>query len=275
MLEGLIESKIKPQNIRPKSYEMDGLIVRKSFYSEVLNQDRTVDIYLPPSYAENTEKRYPVVYMHDGNNLFEAEESFANEDWEVDSTIEKLLKINQIEEVIAVGIHNTISRDDDYTWVEMINEEGYTEGGKGAKYAEFIVEELKEYMDSKYRTLPDRENTAVIGSSLGGLISLYLSIHYPEIFSKIGAMSASLWWADGVICKHIKEIDTDLKIWLDMGTREDMDRDLFLCIKETLISRGYIEGENVVYLEDKGADHNERDWAKRLHLPLLFFFSKK
>ena len=258
-----------------KSYEIDGSIVRHEFYSKLLDNQRSIDIYLPPDYEDNTDEYYPVIYMHDGNNLFDPTIAFGDVHWEVDTTIEKLIKIGALQKIIVVGIHNTMGRDYEYTWTEMQNEAtGELEGGGGERYAEFIVSELKPFIDENYRTLTDRENTATIGSSLGGLISLYLGLYYPQVFSKIGAMSPSLWWADGLICDQINEMSPDLKIWLDMGTGEDLSRDQFLNVMEGLRNKGYNEGEKIVYLEDKGVEHSEQDWAKRFHLPLLFFFKK-
>jgi predicted alpha/beta superfamily hydrolase len=267
-------TEINPENIIEKSEEIEGTIVRHTFYSNSLKNERLIDIYLPPGYETETATSYPVIYMHDGNNLFDPEMAFGDVVWEVDSTIEKLLKINQIEKVIVVGIHNTMGREYEYTWVEM-EEEGNIVGGGGPKYAEFIINELKPFIDSTFRTLTDRENTAVMGSSLGGLISFYLGLYYPDVFSKIGAMSPSLWWADKIILEHARKIRNDLKVWIDMGTEENMDQADLRKIKEILVEKGYVEGETLAYLEDKGADHNEQDWAKRFYLPLLFFFSRK
>jgi predicted alpha/beta superfamily hydrolase len=264
---------INPENLIEKSKVIEGMIVRHNFFSESLQNERPVDIYLPPGYETETEQYYPVIYMHDGNNLFDPNIAFGDVHWEVDTTIEKLLKINQIEKLIVVGIHNTMGRNYEYTWVPM-ELHGKEEGGGGSKYAEFIIKELKPFIDSNYRTLKDRENTAVIGSSLGGLISLYLGKYYPDTFSKIGAMSASLWWAGGAVIEDLKDIRKDLKIWLDMGTGERMANDLFIRLKELLVNKGYVEAETVVFLEDLDAGHNEHDWAKRFYLPLLFFFSK-
>lgn len=264
---------INSENILQKSKEINGIIVRDNFYSNVLNNDRMIDIYLPPSYETHKDSSYPVIYMHDGSNLFDPDLASSDTDWKIEKTVEKLVSQNKVEEVIVVGIHSDNNRDYEYTWVAM-EENGEKKGGGGDKYAEFVATELKPFIDRNYRTLKDRENTAVIGSSFGGLISLYLGLHYPDVFSKIGAMSASLWWADGIIIEHLSTIRGNLKIWFDIGTEEDMSRKLFINLKELLISKGYIEGKEFIYFEDKGAEHNEYNWAKRFHLPLLFFFGK-
>ncbi len=258
-----------------------GTIKRHIFYSKFLNNKRYIYIYLPNSYFRNIYKSYPVLYMHDGNNLFDPSTSFGGVTWRVRENIEELVHNNLMEEVIVVGICNNGDRDEEYTWTAM-NYGNYKEGGNGRKYAKMIVNELKPFIDRHYRTLPYRETTAVMGSSLGGLISFYLGLYYPHIFSKIGIMSPSLWWGKGILFRHVKEIAPNLDIWLDMGTNEydDDDEDPEENIRNVrkfrkkLIALGYVEGENLGYFEHQGADHNEWYWAERLHLPLSFFFGK-
>ncbi len=259
-----------------------GYIVRQHYHSNNLNNDREIDIYLPPSYKYNQNKRYPVLYMHDGNNLFYPEISFGGMPWNVDSTMDKMINNKLIEEAIVVGIHNTMGRNYEYTWTEMKSRHG-SEGGGGLKYAKFLVEEIKPFMDKNFRTLSDRSNTAVMGSSLGGLISLYLGLSCPHVFGKIGIVSPSLWWAKGIAFKDVMSITPHLQIWMDMGTREGYSRNIennmnikmVRYMKAQLEHLGYSEGYNLAYLEDKGAKHNEYWWGKRLHLPLLFFFGKR
>lgn len=260
-----------------------GKIVRqKNFYSRFLNNSRDIDIYLPPTYGRNPNKRYPVLYMHDGNNLFYPSIAFAGVPWKVDSTMDKMINNGLIEEVIVVGIFNTIGRNDEYTWTQMRSYHG-VEGGKGDLYAKFIVNELKPFIDRSFNTLSDRNNTAVMGSSLGGLISYYLGLYYPHVFGKIGMVSPSLWWDRGQAFKDIIAIQPNLQIWMDMGTKEGYSRNveknvnimMVRYMKHQLQQLGYTEGINLGYLEDKGAKHNEYYWGKRLHLPLLFFFGKR
>lgn len=258
-----------------------GTIKKHIVYSKTLNNRRPVYVYLPPSYHRNHYKAYPVLYMHDGNNLFDPKTSFGGNTWRVGETIEELVYNNLIEEIIVVGVSNNGNRDFEYTWTSM-NYGTYKEGGGGRHYAKFLVNELKPFVDSRYRTLPYRETTAVMGSSLGGVISFYLGLYYPHIFSKIGMMSPSLWWGNGILFRHAKDIAPNLEIWLDMGTNEydeddeDPEENIVSARKfrKKLMKLGYEEGDSLGYFEHEGADHNEWYWAERLHLPLSFFFGK-
>lgn len=262
-----------------------GTVKRHRFYSKTLNNKRFIDVYLPPGYFDRSYKSYPVLYMHDGNNLFDPTLSFGGVTWRVDETVEELINNNLMEEIIVVGINNTYNRDYEYTWTSMyLDFEDMKQGGGGRKYSRFIVNELKPFIDKKYRTLPFRETTGVMGSSLGGIISFYLGLYYPHVFSKIGIMSPSLWWGNGVAFRHVKEIALNLEIWLDMGTLEydedDPDDEADFNIRATrklrnkLVDLGYTEGDNLGYFEHQGGRHSEWYWAERLHLPLLFFFGK-
>lgn len=267
-------------------HDFKGSIERQHLPSEFLKNSRDIDVYLPPSYNKNPDKSYPVIYMNDGNNLFYPEQSFAGVHWAVDSTIENLSHRGLIDEVIVVGIHNTMQRSYEYTWQEM-KFRTKAHGGGGTLYARFILEELKPHIDSKYRTLKDRDNTAIIGSSLGGLISLYLGINHPEAFSKLGVISPSLWWNNGSAIKDSDKLRSDMKIWLDMGVnegkcncgkcapqKEDYHLSNLRALKDSLHQKGFKEGVNLGYYEDEHGSHNESSWARRLHLPLRFFFGK-
>ncbi len=269
------------------NHDFKGSIERQYVSSEILKNSRNVDIYLPPTYFKNKDKNYPVIYMNDGNNLFYPEQSFAGVHWAVDSTIENLSHKGLIDEVIVVGIHNTMQRSYEYTWQEM-KFRTQSQGGGGSKYAKFIIEELKPFIDQKYRTLKDRNNTAIIGSSLGGLISLYLGINHPETFSKLGVISPSLWWNYGTAIKDADNLRNDMQIWLDMGVnegkcncgkctpqKEDYHLTNLRSLKKLLSEKGFKEGVNLGYFEDEHGSHNESSWARRLHLPLRFFFGKK
>ncbi|MEZ5084076.1 MAG: alpha/beta hydrolase-fold protein [Bacteroidales bacterium] len=168
------------------------VIMDENFYMPQLNRTRKIWLYLPPDY-ESTTKNYPVIYMHDGQNLFDAYTSFAGE-WEVDETLNELYDIGKSVPIV-VGINNG--------GTERINE--YTPwpnpqygGGDGALYIDFIVETLKPYIDEHYRTLPERGFTAIWGSSLGGLISFYGALKFQDVFGKAGIFSPSYWFSDSI-----------------------------------------------------------------------------
>lgn len=275
--DNILNSTLKPQ--------FRGSIERHQVKSKILDNEREIDIYLPPSYQKSKNKTYPVLYMHDGNNLFYPEISFGGVHWQVDATVENLVFKHLMEEIIVVGVYNTPQRSYEYTWTEMLWRNSVKEGGGGSKYAKFLIEEVKPLVDSKYRTKKDAQNTGVMGSSLGGLISFYLGLYHSDVFSKIGVISPSLWWGYGEAMRDVEKIQQNLKIWVDMGTKEGIYRssnttlknphlDNIRLLKSQLIKKGYKEGSNLGYYEDQEGFHNELSWANRLAMPLLFFFGK-
>ncbi|PKL77564.1 MAG: hypothetical protein CVV27_05060, partial [Candidatus Melainabacteria bacterium HGW-Melainabacteria-1] len=147
--------------------------LHRQFYSRYLEFERDIIVYLPPSYKTQPHRRYPVLYMHDGNNAMDPRTSFAGVTWEVNDTVERLVKEGLMDEIIVVGIYNTPARMYEYTWTQMVIDGPHPQGGHGKKYARFLVKELKAFVDRSYRTLADRSNTAIMGSSLGGLINFY------------------------------------------------------------------------------------------------------
>ncbi len=255
-----------------KKHTLTGNIkIIKNFYSPQLNNYRDIIIYLPPSYYKCKYKRYPVLYMHDGQNLFDEKTSFAGE-WHVDETCERLIKSNEMKEIIVVGIYNKgKERLNEYTPTKSAK---YS-GGKGKLYAHFLIETLMPYINSHFRTL--KNQNAIMGSSLGGLISLYIAFTYPQKFQYVGAMSSSLWWNNGEIINYIeKNGHENFYLYVDIGTKEGKDiLKLHRRLKKVLLKIGFKENKDFFYYEDKNAKHNEKFWSKRLKYPLLFFFGKK
>ncbi|PKL77755.1 MAG: esterase [Candidatus Melainabacteria bacterium HGW-Melainabacteria-1] len=260
--------------IRPKS--LSGRFrMHRQVSSAHLELARDVLIYLPPSYYRSRKRRYPVLYMHDGNNLFDTATSFAGVEWQVDEHAERLVKLKQMREIIIVGVYNTPQREYEYTWDPMLQEDGSHHGGGGPKYARFLAEELKPFVDALYRTEAGREATAVAGSSLGGLISFYLGLHYPHVFSRIGIVSPSLWWHDGQPLKDAARMPDNLMLWVDMGTEEGDPEETLprtLDFVNTLREVGYEPGENLCFSLAEGAEHNETAWAERVDEMLRYFF---
>lgn len=264
--------------------EASEIVFINNFKSKILNNERDIAIYLPPDY-KNINKRYPVLYMHDGQNLFTCIDGGSNEKWRVQETTDKLILENKIEEVIIVGIYNTEDRISEYTDSYM---DKYKAGGKGADYSRFVATEVKPYIDNNFRTLKDRENTAIAGSSLGGLISFYIGWNYPETFKKIGAISSSFWWASNKMQKQVEAyngVKKELNIWIDAGNAEensdrnnngiidmvDDARDMVYA----LIKKGFTLYKDVMYYEATSGMHNEASWADRLDQILLYMFSKE
>jgi predicted alpha/beta superfamily hydrolase len=246
--------------------------VRK-FHSEILPDDRVVSVYLPPQYLEQEERRFPVLYLQDGQNLFDGRTSYiAGKTWNANTTADRLTEAGEIEPVILVGVANTgLRRIAEYTPTRDFK----MGGGEGRSYGRLLIEELKPLIDRSYRTLPDAKNTGVGGSSLGGLISLYLGFAYPEIFGKVAVMSPSLWWDHRSIFNAIEQQATkpELRIWLDMGTAEGVrhlrDAD---ALEKLLEKRGWKIGFDLAYLKAPGAVHDERAWSDRFGDVLRFLF---
>lgn len=248
------------------------------FASKFLTEQRDLWVYLPPGYSSQTSDRYPVLYMHDGNNLFDARTAFLGNEWHIDETAERLIRSGELPPLIIVGVSNSPDRLDEYTWQQGMVQ-GKPMGGNGPRYARMLVEEVKPFIDRTYRTKSDRANTGVMGSSLGGLISLYLARNHGATFSKIGAMSPSIWWSDRAVLADLKGLRTDDRIWLDMGTREgDTPQegiDDARALNRALLGFGYVPGRNLQYVEDEGAAHNETAWAKRAPMALRFLFGAR
>ncbi|MFN8539426.1 MAG: glycogen debranching protein GlgX [Thermomicrobiales bacterium] len=226
---------------------------------------RDIRVYLPPSYAQGT-ARYPVLYMHDGQNLFDEATAYAGE-WRVDETMEELAREGI--EAIVVGIPNAgRGRLDEYS---PFADQEYG-GGRGEDYLAFIVHTLKPYIDASFRTLPEREQTGMLGSSLGGLISLYAFFRYPEVFGFAGMMSPAFWFADRAIFSFVEEAEpADGRLYLDIGTAEGEDTlaDTRWMV-ELLEAKGYESGDRLRYVEDHGAGHNEAAWAARLREAITY-----
>jgi predicted alpha/beta superfamily hydrolase len=252
------------------------------FHSRFLNNDRDVIVYLPPGYAIENAKRYAVLYLHDGQNLFDGATSFIpGQEWRVDETAQELILGRKIEPLIIVGVYNTGNdRIDEYT---PVRDPEFKAGGRADLYGRFLVEELKPFIDNTYRTRKDSAHTGLGGSSLGGLISLYLGLKYPDVFGKLAVVSPSVWWADKQIVKYVAALPrkSHSRIWLDTGTKEGRNAkeaqgtvDDARLLKAALLKKGWRDGKDVKYLEAEAAEHNEAAWAARTAQILEFLFPK-
>lgn len=244
-------------------------------HSNFLDQDRDVIIYLPPGYGDEDWRRYPVLYLHDGQNLFDSATAFAGVEWGVDETAERLIRKGALDPLIIVGIYNTGEhRIDEYTPTVDARQK---RGGKADQYGQFIVEELKPFIDRRYRTMAGPEYTGLGGSSLGGLVTLYLGLRYPYVFSKLMVMSPSVWWDNGFILRyaHALRAKPSTRIWLDIGSREGKFTPGYVRdLRDILVAQGWRLEADLKFQEVRGGQHNERAWARRVEPALKFLFPK-
>ena len=250
----------------------------RAFHSRVLGNRRDVLVYLPPGYSRFSSRRYPVLYLHDGQNVFDAATSFAGVEWGVDETVQRLIHRKLIEPLIIVAVANVgEGRVDEYAPTPGVIEpkENPRKRSRGLAhlYGQFLIEELKQFIDQKYRTKPDAEFTGLGGSSLGGLATLAIGIFYSEVFTRLIVMSPSIWWDDYAIFRLVGILGEKppLKIWLDTGTDEP-GWELARYLRDYLIDKGWQPDVDLSYLETKGAGHSEAAWAARVEPALRFLF---
>ncbi|MFN2516988.1 MAG: alpha/beta hydrolase, partial [Pyrinomonadaceae bacterium] len=232
---------------------------------------------------EAGEKRYPVLYLHDGQNLFDGATSFIpGQEWRIDETAQSLIAAGKIEPIIIVGINNTgKDRVNEYTPMEDAK---FKMGGKADLYGRMILEELKPFIDANYRTLKGAKHTGLGGSSLGGLVSLYLGLKYPDVFNRIAVISPSVWFANRQIMHYVEALPKKpkVRIWMDIGTKEGTTpeqsqqnvNDARL-LEKALIRKGWKPEKDLRYFEAEGAKHNESAWAARVESILTFLFPRK
>ncbi len=270
-----------------------------SFASTVLGNTRSIWAYLPPTYLENTRARLPVVYMHDGQNLFDPALAFGGTPWKADVAIDTAAAAGTctasgaacgkdsdcggagtcqtFREAIIIGVANTPDRISEYTPVPDPKEGG----GKGDLYLKMLVDELKPKVDALLRTRPEREHTALVGSSLGGLISAHAGLTRPDVFGLIGAMSPSTWWAGTAIIDEVKaakgKTPRALRVYLDSGdsgpSSDDVSNTNLLAA--AYLSIGYVEGQDFHHLVAAGHQHSETYWAQRLPGALAFLLGPR
>lgn len=272
-----------------------GIIDRISLYSPQLEDSVDIDVWRPDNYS--SEQKYPVLYMHDGQNLFDSSTTWNKQSWEMDQTACALIAEDEVRPFIIVGIHsNPATRVS-----QLMPQQAVTEAGldslmaevklkgmpvQGDAYADFVVNTLKPLIDSTYSVLADRENTFVMGSSMGGLMSLYLYCMYPDVFGGASCLSTHWYGADAAqnsfgdammnfVETHLPDPATH-RIYFDHGT-STIDQwygpweTRALLIAQNL---GYKYGQNLDSYIDYGAPHEESAWAARTPRPLKFLFGR-
>ena len=243
------------------------------FRSRFLPQARTVLVYLPPGYQPRAARRYPVLYLHDGQNVFDKATS-VGEEWRVDETAQALIEAGQIEPLIIVAIYNTGERRVEEYAPTKVEGKG---GGRADDYGRMLVEELKPFIDRKYKTLPSAASTGLGGSSLGGLLTLHLGLKYPTAFNRLAALSPSVWWDNRLIVRSIEALPSKLplRLWLDAGTGEGNEvlADA-RALRDALVAKGWVVDHDLRYVEAEGGQHHEQSWAARVEPMLRFLFPK-
>jgi predicted alpha/beta superfamily hydrolase len=237
-------------------------------WSPQLRNRRDLVVYLPPSYEEGRTRRYPVLYMHDGQNLFDPATSYAGH-WQLGATLSHHAMMGL--EVIVVGIPNTgVRRIDEYS----PHRDLIRGGGDGDRYVSFLVETVKPMIDRQLRTMRGPDATAVAGSSLGALISLYALFRSPWTFGAAGVLSPALWFADGAIFDVVRNArPPGGRIHLDIGTAEGPDALVDTRrMRDLLAAQGFEIGKSLSYYEDVDARHQERAWARRFRVVLPYLF---
>lgn len=239
---------------------------------------RTIRIYTPDGYDEHGKHRYPVLYMHDGQNVFADPKSALFDTWCANHALESLVREGRLEPWIIVAVDSGAGRFQEYSpWDELrINVQA-----RGPLYTRFLLDELKPYVDRIYRTRPGSQWTGTMGSSLGGLMSLYLGWKHSEVFGRIGALSPTVMWSQRSLFKQWRAHSKRwTRIYLDAGSTERIDADgLDLNYGEAtrefythLKNLGYHDHELILVL-DPGGQHNEKDWARRLPFAMRWLLS--
>ncbi|HEY1923638.1 MAG TPA: alpha/beta hydrolase-fold protein [Candidatus Acidoferrum sp.] len=242
------------------------------FRSRYLRNQRDLIVYLPPGYDEQPDRRFPVLYLHDGQNLFDRATSFAGQDWNVQGAADDLINAGSVAPLIVVGIYNTgKSRIHEYTPTKAPK----LGGGRADRYAKFLLQEVMPFIQNEYRADPNPLLTGIGGSSLGGLVSLYVGLKLPHSFGKIAALSPSVWWNQRVILRFAAtvRVDSHPLIWLDIGTKEgprivpDVEQ-----FRDVLIQKGWSLGQDLHYERIEGGEHNEWAWSQRIGRVLEFLY---
>jgi len=270
--------------VYPWFYTVNGTyeLLPEALYSPQLNNSRQLIIYTPPSYYENTLKPMNnVLLMHDGENLFNASTSFNGVAWECQVTINQLIAEQKIDEVFIIGVYNTPNRINEYTY-------SYAKdcqcplggGGQGDLYLDFLIEQVVPYVEQRYRIETGPNNLAMMGSSLGGLISCYAGWTRPNTWGKVGCMSSSFWWNNedfNNIIINDSMVQAPVTIYVDSGTSGEGNDDMeqTIAVRNHLEALDFVLNRDLFYYLDVGGQHNEYYWGRRFWVPMTDFYTTK
>jgi enterochelin esterase-like enzyme len=249
--------------------------MHRGFHSRHLPDDRDVIVYVPPEYDRHPDRKYPVLYLQDGQNLFDGRTSFIpGRTWQVRENADAAIEAGEVEPLIIVGIYNTGDR----RLAEYTHERDWQRGGgAAATYGLLLTEELLPWIASRYRVRTDRHSTGLGGSSLGGLATLYLGLRHARNFGKLAVMSPSVWWNHKSILGYLNEQAPQVwerpRLWLDVGDHEgkrtlhDTEH-----LARRLKANGWVEGETMHFERVHGGTHDEASWARRVRPVLKFLY---
>lgn len=251
------------------------LQLHKAFKSNYLPNERDVIVYVPPGYDRAGERSYPVLYLHDGQNLFDGRTSFIKgRTWMVREHADEAIEAGEVEPLVIVGIYNTGDRrlaeyTHEYNW--------QMGGGEANKYGDLLTRELMPWIASQYRVRQDRQSTGMGGSSLGGLVTLYLGLRHAQHFGRLALLSPSVWWNHksilGYLNEHAPQLWERPRVWLDVGDREGQRtlRDVEHLARR-MKANGWRPGETMHFEKVPGGSHDEASWAARVRPMLRFLF---
>jgi enterochelin esterase-like enzyme len=251
------------------------LLVVTDFHATKLLNDRSIHIYLPPGYYKDTDKRYPVLYVHDGKSVFE-QSDWSKESLNMHTQADALISQGKIRELIIVGIDNIgDNRIAEYALWDGV-EQGAPVHGLGQYHEDFILNDVKPFIDRNFRTLSDRENTALMGESIGGFSAFNTGFRHPEVFSKLAMQSPYLGWGDGKLYGMLSDgpykEKLPFKIWIDVGATEGSFVDMAAQGINLLMQNGYRYGEDLFAYEAPGGAHSDKYWGERVESILLYFY---
>jgi len=248
-------------------------IETRHLYIDTTKNERTIRISLPENYMTSNDK-YPVLYMHDGQNLFDDKTSYSGISWGITETITNLLEKGLIRDLIIVGIDNSDKRLFEYSpWKRSrsVNTKFLgAVGGLGKAYAKFIINKVKPFIDGNYRTMPSYEHSMIGGSSMGAFISTYIALKYPKVFKHVGIFSLSSWFNEKAFLNFIKKtnVDTDQRFFISIGSKESSNEkmpdfsELYLQNSRNLYNLLKEKNVNDILFIETDDIHHESAWRK-------------
>lgn len=259
----------------PDAHEHPRVRKHVGFRSRILRATRDLTVYLPPGYDEGAERAYPLLILQDGQNLFDPQTSFIRgHTWRVAETADEVIGTGEVAPVVIAGVANGgEKRLAEYT----PSRDWKMGGGDAGNYGEMLTRELLPFLRSKFRVTSEAAETGVGGSSLGGLLSLWLGLRYPETFGKLAVLSPSVWWNHKYIVSYLNDAAPELpqrpRIWLDVGDAEGRrtlaDAEL---LAARLTTHGWREGVDLQFKRVAGGRHDEDSWAQRVGPMLRFLY---